>query len=350
MALPALIGAELAGPLSLMQGVMQDIKRNRGITRSQVAALNDSLAWAQRIAQQSQQIPRLAGGRLRQSHERLSLDQMLMDVVVSRGPLFRKTGVEIEHHLRQVDVIVDPGLLCSLLEVVVDWAVEQGKRLQLSLTIKNWPEYGVLVLKASQHVATADDARGQGGADTLNWHMLQQIAQVMGLMVDRVVGTDHTVLRIEFPRTVKELEGLTAVEVDVGRDSHSRYSDSKPLAGHRLLLVTADRNLRAHVKHICSSLGLVMDTALNPEHAVRFCEQDKPHVIVIDQELRDEIFEELREDLLRSDINFPFVEIARDSNTFEMSNWMGGSISRISRDVLDAQLPSILAMELAKVL
>ena len=43
------------------------------------------------------------------------------------------------------------------------------------------------------------------------------------------------------------------------------------------------------------------------------------------------------------------VEIASASNTFEMSNWMGDSISRISRDVLRADLPSILVMELAKV-
>ncbi|RYG07890.1 MAG: hypothetical protein EON92_17605 [Burkholderiales bacterium] len=72
-------------------------------------------------------------------------------------------------------------------------------------------------------------------------------------------------------------------------------------------------------------------------------------MIVIDEKLHDHYFDELREDLLRSDINFPCVEISSASNTFEMSNWMGDSISRISRDALRAQLSSILVMELAKV-
>lgn len=121
------------------------------------------------------------------------------------------------------------------------------------------------------------------------------------------------------------------------------------MAGHRLLLVSDDERLRLDIEAICENMGLMLDTSETIVQAIRFCEFDKPHMIVIDEKLRDDLFEQLREDLVRNDVNFPFVEIAKTSNTFEMANWMGGSMSRISQDALKAQLPSIFVMELARV-
>lgn len=348
--LPGIIGAQLSQPVALMKDVLAQFRHTHTISRTQMVILSEAVNAAHRIALQSQQISRLAGGRLRQSHERLSLHTLLQEVLDSKLMQAGHTGLQVRRKIKPVEVIVDPGLLWSLLEVAVDWAAEQGQRIQASLDVKNWPEYGILMLKASQHIKVPDHDQDAPSPDTLNWHLLQQIAQTMGLMVERVIAADHTLVMLEFPRTVKQLEGLTAVEMNVGGDSSSfMLSESKPLAGHRLLLVTADEGIRADVKDACDMLGLVMDTTPTSVQAIRFCEMDKPHMIVIDERLHDHYFDELREDLLRSDINFPCVEISSASNTFEMSNWMGDSISRISRDALRAQLSSILVMELAKV-
>ena len=70
----------------------------------------------------SQQITRLAGGRLRQSHERLSLSDIVLDVLNSQAIAFRARGLEVRHHIKPIEVIVDPGLLSSLVGVAVDWA------------------------------------------------------------------------------------------------------------------------------------------------------------------------------------------------------------------------------------
>lgn len=348
--LPGIIGAQLSQPVALMKDVLAQFRHTHTISRTQMVLLGEAVNAAHRISLQSQQISRLAGGRLRQSHERLSLHTLLQEVLDSKLTQAAHTGLQVRRKIKPVEVIVDPGLLWSLLEVAVDWAAEQGQRVQVSLDVKNWPEYGILMLKASQHIAVPANDVEPASPDTLNWHLLQQIAQTMGLMVERVIAPDHTLVMLEFPRTVKQLEGLTAVEMNVGGDSSSfMLSESKPLAGHRLLLVTADEGIRADVKDACDMLGLVMDTTPTSVQAVRFCEMDKPHMIVIDERLHDHYFDELREDLVRSDINFPCVEISSASNTFEMSNWMGDSISRISRDALRAQLSSILVMELAKV-
>lgn len=349
MALPGIIGAELSRHVAQMQQVLQEVKANRTITRVQMNAMDACASAAQRVAMQSQQISRLAGGRLRQSHERLSLHQIVLDALEGQALSFRARGRDVRHHLKPVEVIVDPGLLSSLVDVAVDWASEQGQRLLVRLHIKNWPEHGMLMLQAGQHVAIAGGKEEASSPDTLNWLLLQQIALAMGVGVEREITADHSTVRLEFPRTVKQLEGLTAVEVDGGGDSTAFLSEGKPLAGHRVLLVTGDAVIKGELQVVCESMGLMLDVCPTTAQAIRFCELDKPHIIVIDERLRDVRFEELRKDLVRNDINFPVVEIAKAPNTFEMSNWMGDSVSRISRDVLRAQLPSILVMELAKV-
>ncbi len=349
MALPAIIGAELARHVSTMQQVLLEVKSSRSITRAQMLALELSAESAHRIAMQSQQISRLAGGRLRQSHERLSLNDIVLDVLTSQAQSLKARGLEVRHNIKPVEVIVDPGLLSSLVDVAVDWASEQGPRLMVRLEIKNWPEHAILLLKASQHVAVADGREEVASPDTLNWLLLQQIAQAMGVGIEREIGADHSTVQLEFPRTVKQLEGLTAIEVDGGGESSMFLSEGKPLAGHRVLLVTGDAAIKAEVEAVCESMGLMLDVCPTTTQAIRYCELDKPHIIVVDERLRDSRFDELRKDLVRNDINFPVVELAKAPNTLEMSNWMGDSVSRISRDVMRHHLPSILVMELAKV-
>lgn len=345
--LPGIIGAQLAQPLAAMQAVLAKLERNPAVPAIQRAALGRAIASAHEIALKSQQISRLAGGRLRQSHERLRLDQLLADALDARSDGFRQAGRQVRRKIKPVEVIVDPGLLWSLLETAIGWAEGEGTQIQVSLDIKNWPEHGMLVLRAAH---PALDAQGEAlSVETIDWHLLQQIGQAMGLLVERSAEGGHSIVTIEFPRTVKQLEGLTAVEMNVGGGDSSFLGESRPLAGHRVLLVTADEYIRAEVKNACDALGLVMDTTPTTERAIRLCELDKPHMIVVDERLRDEAFDALREDLLRIDINFPMVEIASDANTFEMSSWMGDSISRIGRDALRSQLSSILVMELAKV-
>ncbi len=236
------------------------------------------------------------------------------------------------------------------MDAAIDWAAEFGRRLVISLEIKNWPEHGMFYLQASESVA----AGGMGSEvaaehNGLSWHLLTQIGKAMGVSVDRVASADEGILMIEFPRTVKQLEGLTAVEVDGGGDS-AMHSESKPLAGHRILVVSADDSLTSTIKMICRSMGLIVDSVPTTLQAVRFCELDMPHMVIIDEPLHDRHIDELRKDLHKIDPNLPFLEIAQASNTLEMASWMSDSMTRVSRDSLRSQLPSIMVFELAKVI
>ena len=347
--LVGVIGTMLSDSLGSMQAVIDEMMLDGNVSRAQIARLTNSLDAARGVAMQSQQISRLGGGRLRQSHEKLKLDELLRDSLLERNKLFRQRGVELYHGLKPVEVIVDAGLLVCLVDAALEWALDMGRKLVITLEMKNWPEHGMLLIRASDRIAQnkpGSEPHDDSG-NTLAWYLLVEAANAMGVSVDRITSAKESTLMIEFPRTVKRLEGLTAVEVDTGYDT--LYGDSKPMAGHRILVITNDDLLRHEVQSTARTMGLTVDFVLESRQAVRFCELDPPHMVVIDERVRDPVFEELCEDLRRNDPNYPFVEIASAANVLEMAGWMSGSMTRISRDGLRTQLGSILAMELAKV-
>ncbi|HSV52011.1 MAG TPA: hypothetical protein VLJ57_07835 [Burkholderiaceae bacterium] len=348
--LAGVIGLQLSEPLADMQRIVHDLISTGKISRAQVQELSGAIETARRVAMQSQQLARLSRGRLRQSHERLALDAIVKQALAERHQFFHQRGIELVQRIKRVEVIVDPGLLSSLIEAAIDWASERGHRLTVSLEIKHLPEHGLLVFKSSPTVTTSGPGSPavEGEFEKLSWHLLTEIAQSIGAALDRVKSSDEAVLTIEFPRTVKQLEGLTAVEMDLGADSWMP-SESKSLAGHQILLVTADEGLRDDIADICGNMGLLVDCVASPEQAVRTCKVEQPHMLIVDERVRDARFDALCQELLQQDPNFPMIEIASDANTLAMASWMSDSMTRVSRGSLRAQLPQVLVLELAKI-
>ena len=312
--------------------------------------LTSAVTLANKLAMQSQQVARLASGRLRQSHEKLNLDVVLSTALQERAETFRNYGVEIFQRIHPVEVIVDAGLLYSLIEAALDWACGLGRKLTVTLEIKNWPEHGLLILKTSHVLANshADGESGDPSEDTVGWYLIHAISEAMGLSINRIAAIAETSLIIEFTRTVKRLSGLTAVEMQTGPES--MYGDSRAMAGSRLLVITDDARLQAEIRSICRGTGLVVDCVLNAEQGIRFCELQLPHLVIIDQYMRGYLFNQLYEDLRKTDPSFPFIEIASSANTLEMAGWTSDTMSRLSRDVLGRHLAESIVMELSKVM
>jgi hypothetical protein len=350
-ALAGIIGATLATPLQRMKNIIDEFGQTKKISRAQLNELKRALAASDKVARQAQQIARLSEGRLRQSHERLPLGKLLEEALADRAAQFTLGGVELAHNIRPVEVIVDPGLLSSLLDASLDWALGLGKRLSVSLTIKNWPEHALLQVRSSEPVMTeghSQDLSDRG--DAMDWQLLVQLARAMGVSVQREFAPGSATVTLEFARTVKQLEGITAMEIDSGDGDSiaSGHSGSRPLAGHRLLLATGDPMVRAEVQAAAGLLGLVVDTVATSRQAVRAVELDRPHMLIIDERVRDSAVDGLIEDLKRHNPNFGLLEVADDANTFAIASWMSDTNTRVSRDLLRAQLPSLLTLELAK--
>ena len=352
--LAGILGRELAEPLSDMQSVLLEVERSKLLTGDDVRRLYASIKSARTLAMQSQQIARLACGHLRQQHETLKLDAMVLSCMQERAVGFHQQGIEVFQRLRPVEVIVDAGLLYSLINAALDWAAGLGCKLTVTLEMKNWPEHGLLIFRTSHAVAdkcasdSQDDSEDNPIDDTVGWYLVNEISQAMGVSIKRISSPQETSLLIEFSRTVKHYEGLSAVEIDTGPDS--LYGESRPSAGARILLITDDARLQIQVRSICKGTSLVLDCVASASQAVRFCELECPTLVIIDQNMKDRVFNELHSDLRNTDPNFPFIEIAVGSNILEMAGWTSESMSRLSKDSLQTHLPGIVAMELAKVM
>jgi hypothetical protein len=350
MRLASVIGEQLSEPLAVMDQMLEEIRQRHALPFLQLQKLRDAINRARHIAMQSQQVARLAGGQLRQSHEKLSLDGIVHQALDDRALSFKRHHITLYRNLKQVEVIVDASLLWSLVDASLDWACEQGSQLVVLLDMKNWPEHGMLVIKATSLPGAAlTDAR----PDSLNWHLLSSIAQAMGVALEREISAsgDATLL-LEFVRTVRQLEGLTAMEFDNG-DSHSDadssfHSRSKPLAGLRVLLISNDSMVRAEVDKSAGQLGLKVNAVASVEQARHYVRLDMPHLIIIDERLHADAFDALLHEVKGKDPNLGFLEITDDANTFEVSSWMSDSMTRVSRDALRAQLTSLLTLELAR--
>ena len=350
LALVGEIGLTLSNPVLAIQRVLEDLGTTRAPTQAQIRQLTSALKSVRTIARHSQQIARLGSGRLRQSHEKLKLNILVLEALQEREPLFKQLGVELYHGIKPVEVIVDAGLLICLLDAALEWALSVGRRLIITLEMKNWPEHGILLIRASDKPRRGDSDRideDEEMGSVLAWALLAETAGAMGVSVDRITSASESAVMIEFARTVKRLEGLTAIEVDTGFDT--LQGESKSMAGYRLLVISRDDMLRTDIQNTARMMGLTTDFVTTSRQAVNFCCLETPHMVIIDERVRDDTFDELCENLRKTDLNYPFIEITNQSNVLEMAGWMSDSMTRVSRDSLHAKLGSILAMELAKV-
>jgi hypothetical protein len=297
-----------------------------------------------------QQISRLAQNRVRQSHEKLSLPQVAQGVLDERKAEHAALGMVVNTRYKPVDIIVDPGLLVSLIVGALDWVTEFGGVVRMDTSMKTWPQHGVLTFVAAQGVRTqADIDRNAAVNQSIAWHLLQQIAQAMGVGLEMDETVTKRTLTIEFPRTVVALEGMTIMEMDAG-PGHSSFGavNSNFIAGLQVMLISADYAFSNTVRDICKSMSLRFESAPSVEKAERMCEQQVPHLIVCEEHLCDDRYDALLEDLQRHTPGFPTILVSDESHGFEFSDWSGNSKSRVSRGQITEQLPGAMTIELTR--
>lgn len=341
--LPGVIGAEVAEHMSPALEIAQRLRSGGALTSADVSAFSDAAERLQRIALASQQITRLASGQVRQSPERLDLAQVMQAVLEENQGRYARRGVQVEPRLQNIEVEADAGLLVTLCEVALECALRDGDRVQVWLKMKHWPEHAQLTIRARPHVRVAD-ARVNATA-SLEWIYLERLAGEVEARVQRQLGSEFVEITVEFTRTVQQMVGLTGMETDSG----ASVASAEGLAGLRVLLISADEDITWDVGLLCRQLKLVVDVVPDCRQAVRFCELATPDMVILDEAARDYVFDELRDDILRQNINFPCLEIVQASDVIELGTWHGGATSRVSRSELRNQLQTLLTMELAKV-
>ena len=345
------IGAEIAAPLSAALERINALTSTGKIDRQSLRALRAEVEAARQIGMIGQQLARFASGRLRQTHEKLQLADVLDGTLAHRARETQARGINVKPTLQPADVIVDASLLFSLLNTTIDWALANAQsQIDFAIEMKTWPAHAVLICRFA-HRPVDDLADGTGAVapislDSLGFRLIEQTAWTMGLVVERRDESHMTTLTLEFPRTAKAaMESVSAPEVD---DGFAPSSNSQPLAGSHVLVISSRRDLRGQIREAVRNMSLIVDYVNTVEEAAAFCREGLPHAIVVEAIQVGTRFEVLRDEILAEVSDFVFIEVVEESASFDMSGFSGPTMVRVGRDALSTALPSTLLFELSK--
>ncbi len=370
------LGAEIAGPLSLALERIHDLVSTGQIDRQNLRALRESVSQARDAGMLGQQLARLASGRLKLSRERMHLTQVLRGVLAQRSRETQARGIQVRQILKPVEIMADGSLLFALLNALMDWALASThSSIDLRLDLTPWPAKARLVCRfAHRSLDLLDDPRSAELPKVLNslaWRLVEQTALTMGVLPLREDEAGITVLTLEFPQTVGEDVGaVTSTATNVaavmsdreperssnpGNKRSSEHapeylpsSNSKPLAGSHILIISQQRELRSQIQAAIQHMGLIIDLAGSMAEATQFCAEGLPHGIVFETGLRDETFDSLFADVMREVPDFCFVEVLSGQHLTQLSTATPDGLARISRLHLDDALASVLMFELSK--
>jgi hypothetical protein len=153
-------------------------------------------------------------------------------------------------------------------------------------------------------------------------------------------------LTIEFPHTANDsLHGASAIDLDKGL---ALSGDSRPLSGHRILVIATRREVRNQILHAVAHMGSMLEFVSSVEAARTFCQQGLPHAIVFESATNERGIETLRSDIQRQGNSTAWIEITEHGEAFEVSSFGGSSMARVGRDAITTSLPSALMFELGK--
>lgn len=348
------IGSDVGQSLSRALERVTVLATTGKIDRAGLRALREEIEQARRAGMIGQQLARIASGRIRQAPEQVPLTQMLRDVLVQRGREAAARDIELRQALRPAEVIADATLLHALLQALMDWSLEHAQgAIQFRVDMRAWPQLARLSCQFNHTVAPQDptespDARPEtvSPLDTMSWRLVQQVAWTLGLAIERSDTAGRTSLSLDFPNTVHEqIEGVTAVELD---PEYAAATNSKPLAGHHVLMLAARRDLRADLREAVRHMGLVVDFVNTVEEAEEFCRDAIPHAIVFESTLVGERFDRLTRSLRTEMPGFALIEIADEGAAFKLSGEGPGGQAVIGRDAVLPSLASALIFELSK--
>lgn len=348
----ATLSAETSGPLTAALERVETLAATGRIDRAGLRALVAELRHARHAGIIGQQLTRLASGRLRQSHERLRLADVLKDVLKQHARETEARGILVKQVFKPAEVLVDPSMLFNLFEGMLVWSLAHARsNIEFRSDVKQWPAHARVSVRFDYRPADGrpdpeTDTAQRVALDSMSWRLIEQTAWAMGLPLDRRFDGAQAIVTLEFPRTINaQIEGVSAIELDQG---FSPSVHPRTLAGSQVLVVASRRDVRTQVRDAIRNMGLVVDFVSSVEEARQFCRSGLPNAVVIESVLRGDRFNDLRRECEGSGADVVFIEIIEEGDMFEISGFGGVNMARIGRDAIAASLPSALMFELSR--
>jgi hypothetical protein len=328
------------GVSALHSQIDQLLARGR-LTKADHRALNISIDRVKLAGISTQQITRFHSGRIRQSHEKVDMAELVEGVLQERKKEFTLLGIALRRKLKPVEVLIDPTVAHTFVNAVLDWGLPFGNRIDVRMDLNPWPQHARLQVRVSNDGQPPSSVTS---ADSLSWMLILQVALAAGgIEIHREMTDEGGTLTALFGRTVQVVDGISAVDL-----SDEQSSMFKSLSGTHVLTISPHLQIRADVRDALRELGVMSDSVVDFAQARDAIHTRMPSLIVIDSELKGAAFEAFRRDLLREVFELPFVEISPDDSSFDMSGFGELSMAKVGRGNIREALGTAVMFELAK--
>ncbi|WP_291014146.1 hypothetical protein [Hydrogenophaga sp.] len=343
---PALIAAladQITEGTSALQGTVDQLLQRGRISKLEHRALSLPAERIKQAGVSAQQIHRFYNGRIRQSHEKVDMSELVEGVLQERKKELGVLGIALRRKLKPVEVLIDPTVAHTFVNAVLDWGLAFGNRIDVRMDLNHWPQH------ARFQVRVANDGVPPSSTlepDNLNWMLIRQIALATGgVEITRDLRDDGVNFTAMFTRTVQAVDGISAV--DLSDDQSSMF---KSLSGTYVLTISPSLQIRADVRDALREIGIMSDSVVDFAQAQDAVRSRMPNLIVVDAEIKGEAFEQFRNDLLREVFEFPFVEISPDDSSFDMSGFGEFAMAKVGRGNIREALGTAVMFELAKMM
>jgi hypothetical protein len=342
--LVAALSDQFTESVSGLQSQIDQLQAKGRITKLEHRALNVPAERIKLAGVSAQQIQRFYSGRIRQSHEKVNMAELVEGVLQERKQELGILGIALRRKLKPVEVLIDPTVAHTFVNAVLDWGIPFGNRVDVRMDLNAWPQHARFQMRVSNDGTPPSSSTS---SDSLSWMLIRQIAAAAGgIDVERDVTAEGVSFTAMFNRTVVQaVDGISAVDLS---DEHS--SMFKSLSGTYVLTISPSLQIRADVRDALREIGISSDSVVDFDQARDAMKARMPNLIVVDSEIKDEDFERFRDELLREVFEFPFVEISPDDSSFDMSGFGEFSMAKVGRGNIREALGTAVMFELAKMM
>jgi hypothetical protein len=343
---PSLISGladQITEGVSALQNQIDHLLAKGRISKLEHRALSIPAERIKMAGVSAQQINRFYSGRIRQSHEKVDMAELVEGVLQERKQELGILGIALRRKLKPVEVLIDPTVAHTFVNAVLDWGLPFGNRVDVRMDLNAWPQHARFLMRVSNDGVPPSSA---ASADNLSWMLIRQIALAGGgIEIDREMDDDGVGFTALFTRTVQAVDGISAVDL-----SDEQSSMFKSLSGTYVLTISPSLQIRADVRDALREIGISSDSVVDFSQARDAIKSRMPNLIVVDSEIKDDDFESFRHDLLREVFEFPFVEISPDDSSFDMSGFGEFSMAKVGRGNIREALGTAVMFELAKMM
>lgn len=341
-ALAQAVDHELSPALGALTQLLQELQQGEALSPTQASRFQAALARTRRVAQLHARMGRLPEA---EPAQHVALDQVLHEALVARQAALQARGIEIRHHLQPLEVMAEPHRLEALVATVLDWTASQGRHALMKLSLGNWPEHALLVVRVTRPQPRPGDTVTTPHEDGLVWQLMQHLSQALAVHVHLQPSAEAITLSLEFTRTVRQSGSLSALDLEPGNDTLPPER-ARLMRGAEVLLITEDAGVQRRVDQVCTRMDLRLTPVATVAAASRYCEHAVPSLVIIDEKLHDDTFDQLHAQMVRQQGALPLIEVGSAEAAFAISGWGEASASRVGRDDLVERLPAAIVLEL----